>query len=324
MERMYFFDSTETDERIYQAADFARFHAQIIGNGVSNTENMADLAVTSRSNMGVALGTGYMFAKGYMYENDTSLTLTHTIADSQNDRIDRIVIRFDLNPSERRIYAYIKRGTPASNPVAPGMTRNEYIYEMSVARVRIPAGKSFIEQSQITDERQNQSVCGYILLHNIYRGLYINEKGMVTMPNQSYVEMSHNVNLTVGGQSGSGYVQTNVPIVPTIDKQSEISAQQFTPKADGVYQFNFHVAFEDSMRTTEKIEAYLVINNRNNFADRVYLFNRSGTGFQDMHSFGSGIKQLNAGDKVRVVVATRDFGGSRVSHYRRLSITKIS
>lgn len=324
MERMYFFDSVEGDKRIYQAADFARFHHQIIGNGVSNTENTADLSVTTRSNMDVGLGTGYMFARGYMYENDSTITLTHPIADAQNDRIDRIVIRFDLNPAERRIYAYIKRGTASVSPVSPSLTRNEYVYEMSVARVRIIAGKSFIEQSQITDERANATVCGYILLHNIYRGLYINEKGMVTMPNQSYVEMSHNNNLTINGQSGSGYVGTNIPIVPVIDKQSEVSGQQFTPKADGVYQFNFHVAFEDSMQATEKMEAYLVINDQNNFADRVYLLNRSGTGFQDLHSFGSGIKQLKAGDKVRIVVATRDFKANRISTYRRLSITKIS
>src|SRR5690625_7891458 len=84
-EKSYFYDSTASDERIYQAADFARFHAQIIGNGVSNTTTMPDLEVSAKNNMEVSLGAGYMFANGYMYENSSTMTLKHDIADSRSE-----------------------------------------------------------------------------------------------------------------------------------------------------------------------------------------------------------------------------------------------
>src|SRR5699024_11712371 len=78
---------------------------------------------------------------------------------------------------------------------------DNYIYEMSVAQVLIKAGKSYVEDDEITDERENDEVCGYIDLHNIYRGLFVNEYGMVTMPNQSYVEMDLDGKFTLDGDT---------------------------------------------------------------------------------------------------------------------------
>lgn len=322
---MYFFDSTTDDKRIYQAADWARFHNQIIGNGVSNTPNLPDLEVTARTNMNVALGAGYMFANGYMYQNDSTMTLSHSIADPNNNRIDRVVICFDNNPMERRIYAYIKKGVPANNPTPPNLQRDNYVYEMSVAQVTIIAGKSYVEQTEIRDERANDNVCGYIPLHNIYRGMDINEYGMVTMPNQSYVEMNDSSDLTLNGESSSTYISNKIPIIPLIDRQNEISSGIFNVKADGDYLFYFHLALSTSngLQTNQKIEIYLVINNNTSIDERVYLFNRPGFGFSDYHFIGSGVKSLSKGDKVQVIIATRNTGDIN-SRYRRMSIAKIS
>src|SRR5699024_50411 len=127
-ERMYFFDSTEDNKRIYNADDFARFHSQIIGNGVSNTESLPDLEVTAGANMEVNLGAGYMFANGFMYENDSTKTLEHDVADNDNDRIDRVVIRFDRNPDLKEREgnkAIILKGAPDSNPKPPEIVRSE-------------------------------------------------------------------------------------------------------------------------------------------------------------------------------------------------------
>lgn len=291
MERMYFFDSTSDDQRIYQAADFARFHAQIIGNGVSNTANLPDLEVTAKTNMEIALGAGYMFANGYMYENDSTMTLKHVIADPTNDRIDRVVIRFDNNPAERRIYAYIKQGVPAKNPTPPALQRDEYIYEMSVAQVRIKAGKSFIEQSQITDERANNAVCGYIPLHNIYRGLQINEKGMVSMPNQSFMKATNRTPLQLTTS------RTTVPFgsVET-DKQSEVKSNTtFKAKADGIYHFWIEFAWEqDNGLTNTDVQVYLYVNGKESFP----LAAKVLTNVNDNFVIQSGFDELKAGDEV--------------------------
>src|SRR5699024_11910615 len=121
-ERSYLFDSTEGNKRIYNADDSARFHAQIICNGVSNTETLPDLEVTAGANMEVNLGAGYMFANGFMYENDSTKTLEHVVADNDNDRIVCADIRFDRNPDLKEREgnkAIILKGAPDSNPSPP-------------------------------------------------------------------------------------------------------------------------------------------------------------------------------------------------------------
>src|SRR5699024_11338090 len=65
----------------------------------------------------------------------SDLTATKTLkvdtASSTNDRIDRVIIRFDSNPEERKIYATIKKGTASANPSPPPVERSNYIHEMS-------------------------------------------------------------------------------------------------------------------------------------------------------------------------------------------------
>lgn len=327
-EKMFFFDSTEDDERIYNAADFARFHHQIIGNGVSNTEDLPDLEVKAEDDMDISLGAGYMFANGYLYENTSSMTLTHDTADSDNDRIDRVIIRFDSNPEERTIKAVIKKGTPDSSPNPPSLKRDDYIYEMSVAQVRIKAGKSYIEDSEITDERADDEVCGYIPLHNIYRGMKINEVGMITMPNQSYVEMNKTSTTKLTGTeqdpeaSGNSFFINTVKIDPIIDRQNEIKNGEMHIKSDGTYIFTFHTRriADSGSSDTQKLEAYIVVNGESAVNDRLYMFNNY---FLESQYYGSNIKYLKSGDIVELVMARR-YEREIELEYLRLNVAKIN
>ncbi|GGB41784.1 hypothetical protein GCM10011409_19170 [Lentibacillus populi] len=318
VEKSYFFDSTADDQRIYQAADFARFHAQIIGNGVSNTANLPDLEVTAKTNMDVALGAGYCFANGYMYENDSTKTLTHTIADPTNDRIDRIVICFDNNPAERRIYAYVKQGVPAANPVPPGIKRDNYIFEMSVAQVRIIKGKSFIEQSQITDERTNDAVCGYIPLHNIYRGMRINENGLVTLPNQSFVKATNWEEFNYREE------RTAIPF-GTVEKdnQSEMSSDNLTfkPREDGIYHFWVEMAW-DSVLENIGFRMYLYKNGKESFP----LGARWATDSRDRFFICSGSDSVEKGDELTFVVSIAGLGSRTMppTWFTRIRIAKMA
>src|SRR5699024_9011136 len=308
-ERMYFFDSTEADERIYDAADFARFHHQIIGNGVSNTQNLPDLEVSAGDNMEINLGAGYCFANGYLYQNDSTKTLEHDIADTENDRIDRVIIRFDNNPEERTIKARILKGTPDSNPMPPEITRDNYIHDMSVAQVLIKAGKSYIEDDEITDERANDEVCGYIPLHNIYRGVQINEYGMVTMPKQSYVEMDLDGKFTLDGdtqydaETYPNFYHTKFKIDAEIDRQNEINNGKFIAKADGTYMFSVHTKLLNTSDRDDdrKLEAQIEINNGGTDG-LLYLFNNYLTESQYM---GSNMIYLKKGDVAELTFGRR-------------------
>ena len=321
-ERMYFFDSTKDDKRIYQAADFARFHHQIIGNGVSNDANKPNLKVEENKNLDVHLGAGYMFANGYMYENTATKTLKVDTASSTNDRIDRVIIRFDSNPEERKIYATIKKGTASANPSPPPVERSNYIHEMSVAQIRVKKGSSIITQSQITDERTNDAVCGYIQLHNIYRGLKINELGVVSFPNQSFIKARNNSPQTF---------KAGVPLAESfpiklggteVDTQREIkNSEQIEIKTDGIYSFWTEVAFNSGeVNAGAKLDTYLFVNGRQSFP----LGSKFFAGGRDRFAIASGFDNLKAGDIVDFRVTTIGFEKDVTTDFTRVRVAKTA
>lgn len=321
-EKSYFYDSTANDERIYQAADFARYHAQIIGDGVSNTKDLPDLEVKAKNNMEISLGAGYMFANGYMYENSSTMTMKHDIADSSNDRIDRIIIRFDSDPAERKNYAVIKKGTPAKKPSPPSITRDTYIHEMSVAQVRIKAGKSYIDEDEITDERADDSVCGYIPLHNIYRGMQINEVGMVSMPNQSFIKTRNNNEQTIPkGTSASDSVNIKLGDI-RYDTQKEITSEtSFKAKADGVYNFWIELAFESANVPVDgRINVYVYVNGSESFP----LGTKHFAVKHDRFMMVSGFDVLDKDDKVEFRITTSGFSDDVVTQFTRVRVAKTA
>lgn len=160
-ERFRFFDSIDgEDEREYTADEFAEYFRQFIRNGIfSGGENLK--VETNEQDMKVFINPGYAWIEGYLYKIDTEpLVMEHKIADPSLNRIDRIVIRLDKTLENRYVKAFILEGTPAATPEAPELTRNNNVYEISLAQVEVIAGKSFIEAYQVTDERLNNEVCG--------------------------------------------------------------------------------------------------------------------------------------------------------------------
>ncbi|MCP3026598.1 hypothetical protein [Halobacillus sp. A5] len=289
MERNYFLDG---DNVTYQAADFARFYAQIIGDGVSNTKTLADFEVQEKENMVTRLAAGYAFAKGFMYENTSVLDLEHEIADPDQDRIDRIVLRFDNDPEVMEFFAYVKKGSPADTPVPPDLTRNSTVHELSVAQVRIAAGKSFIEQSQITDERSDEKVCGYIPLHNIYRALEIDENGTASFLNQSFVKTVNSSGIefeeSVRRKLSFGVIEE--------DTQDEIqSSTEFVAKTDGIYNLWAQVGFDqDSFPTGMDVQLFAHVNGEESFPLVAKVLNSTNDNFV----IANGIDRLKKGDRL--------------------------
>lgn len=145
-------------DRAEEASFFAQYFANFIGNGVyPNPSN--GMQIVANSDMKVTVSEGYCFINGYfgMSENDE---LTLEPADEALTRIDRIVAR--LNIQDRTITPAIKKGTPASMPVAPSVERNSNIYEIALADITIPKNLNIITQANITDVRLNKEVCGIV------------------------------------------------------------------------------------------------------------------------------------------------------------------
>lgn len=146
-------------DRTYLAEDFAAYFSSFIGNGVF-PDPSTGLQLTAGTGMQVSLGSGKAWINGYYYVNTSACLFTLDTADGVLNRIDSVVIRWDK--TARSITATVKKGAYAVTPEAPALTRTEDVYELEVAEVSVSAGSTSISQSDITDTRQNASLCGIV------------------------------------------------------------------------------------------------------------------------------------------------------------------
>lgn len=159
-----FFNSAPGDERWHYASDFADYFGSVLSSGlISNGDLPVGLQVNvNAGTMTTNVSVGKALIKGYSYENTTPLTLTHSIPEQTLDRIDRIVLRLDLKNASRFIKVFVKEGISALEPVPPTLQRDQYIYELSLAQVRIRKNTSSIVVSDIKDERADENLCGIV------------------------------------------------------------------------------------------------------------------------------------------------------------------
>ncbi len=155
-----FFNSYEGDRR-YTAAEFSEYFKSFIGNGVMLGGDY--LKVNKSYGMEIKVEVGRAFINGYHYVNkEAARTLTVNPAHVTTPRIDRVVLRLDLNQAGRRISAVIKQGTPASDPYPPTLQRDNAVWELGLADIRVNAGATEILQSNITDLRLSSTYCGIV------------------------------------------------------------------------------------------------------------------------------------------------------------------
>jgi len=158
MEKSSFFNSVSHD-RTYRAEDWAEYFASFIGNGVFPVPSTG-LQVVVDNGMNLLLKAGKAWINGYFYNNTSDLTITIGTADGQLNRIDRIVVRWDL--TNRIISAEVKSSAYSASPTAPALQRDADIYELALADVYVGAGVTAITQSSITDLRLDTTVCGVV------------------------------------------------------------------------------------------------------------------------------------------------------------------
>ena len=158
-EKSRFFDSDGTDND-YISAEFSEYFGALVSNGVFyNSPDV--LKVIPGSGMSVVVSSGVAWINGRIYKltdpKNIPLDPANTVA-----RIDRIVLRLDLNSNARKITSEVIKGTQATPPAAPALTRAGNIYELCLANISVPAGAASILNTNITDTRLNQSLCGQV------------------------------------------------------------------------------------------------------------------------------------------------------------------
>jgi hypothetical protein len=163
METYRFFNSTAEDTRRYNAEEFAEFMRTFYSTGVIAGGEKLKVS-RSASTLSVTVSPGTAMVEGYWYCNTQALALPITANNGPLPRVDRVVLRLDLQLDSRSIHLAVKPGTPAASPQPPALTRDENVYEISLAKVQVPVNAT--APGVMTDERYQGSVCG------ITQGLY--------------------------------------------------------------------------------------------------------------------------------------------------------
>ena len=133
--------------------------------------NLSTSVVPNSMSVEVSDGIGWMSNEngdGLVFWNDSEQTsgkklkLTHDVADSALDRIDRVVVTWKTTNYVALPTISILKGTASSSPVPPALTNNNVQRQISLRQQRIPAGAISLSASYGTDERLNTNVCGIV------------------------------------------------------------------------------------------------------------------------------------------------------------------
>jgi hypothetical protein len=149
-------------DRVYYAVDWAQMIALFLTSGIKNGGTNLEVTAAATA-MNIQVNIGEALINGYFYRNaDAPLIMAVQPPDSMQPRIDRVVLRLDLNEDKRNIAVAINQGTPANNPIPAVLTRNNAVWELGLADIRVNANASNIVNANITDLRLNPAMCGLI------------------------------------------------------------------------------------------------------------------------------------------------------------------
>ncbi len=82
-------------DRVYKAEDWAWYFATFIANGIFPKPSDG-LQVVAYSGMEIRVNAGYAFINGYAFRNPATLSVTLDTAEGALNRVDRVVVRWDL------------------------------------------------------------------------------------------------------------------------------------------------------------------------------------------------------------------------------------
>lgn len=153
---------------IYQGAEEVMRWLHGRTSGVYAGEGNAAVSATgSAMQIQVAPGIGWIVdaaANGVCWWFDTAIQLTVDPAESTGtlNRIDRVIVEWKTTDYADLPEVKLLKGTSASTAVAPSLTNNSTVRQLSLARINIPAGTTELTQLNILDDRQDPTVCGIV------------------------------------------------------------------------------------------------------------------------------------------------------------------
>lgn len=135
----------------FMEADWRSAMRHVIPTGVLIAERDQFEVFADSSGMQVKLKAGECWIRGHWGMLDAQATVPIAAAHATLARIDRVILRahFLNNAVEWDVLT----GTAASSPVAPALTQNTSVWEISLATVSVAAGATTVAASNVTDTR---------------------------------------------------------------------------------------------------------------------------------------------------------------------------
>ncbi len=262
MEFYGYFDSTESDPRVYSSDELAQVFRTLAGSGVGS-----GLRVIPGGDMTVKVEPGAAMVYGYTYAlmddggDDKTLTLS---ASGSADRIDRIALKLDLSAGGRSLSLEVKQGVPGASPVAPALESTALVKEISLGQVRVPAAASVLTAAHITDERQDPAVCGLLISDQVQAalgqkmGLEAGETLTAAIAQRASTSHYEAV-LTTAGWSGTGPYEQSVAVAGILQTDTpfvDVSLAGATTTTQATDLLNAWAMVGRVMTTAGSITAY--------------------------------------------------------------------
>lgn len=147
------------NDRVYNAEAMRKPYDTVFTDGIMPAADGTagdTLEVTATGGMNISVGVGNAKLGGAWFENTAAFTITLDNSGA-SDRYDCVIIQNDDNDTVRAPSIYIK--SLSAPPTLADLTRSGKIYEVCVAYVRVRATVTSISQSDITDTREDGTLC---------------------------------------------------------------------------------------------------------------------------------------------------------------------
>lgn len=156
-----YFNSKGGDRR-YNSETISKYYRGLISRGVLQNF-LGKFQVTAGSGMQVTVKSGRAyFTDGKWMESNSDMNFTVQPSEATLHRIDRIVLKKNSNEAVRDCTIEYKKGTPSLSPEPPELVNDGNIEEMSLCQIYVGKLVETITQSEITDERPLDGVCGFV------------------------------------------------------------------------------------------------------------------------------------------------------------------
>lgn len=153
-------EDASNPDRVYSASDLNDYFKGLVSSSGIFLNVDGACAVLAGTGLSVVVSSGKGMVDNHWFKIEAETSLNLTAADVILNRIDRIVVRCDN--ANRKVYLAVLTGALAETPIVPSLTRNSEIYEISLGSIYVGKNQTTITNSNITDERPNNNVCGWI------------------------------------------------------------------------------------------------------------------------------------------------------------------